>query len=66
MREDLDETERSLFNPPQVQAQNMHETTRIVRSWLGLKDVNNFDSYRAALEAKGILVFRSNGYNGKW
>lgn len=66
LREDLDETDRPFFNPPQIQAQNMHETTRIVRSWLELKEVNNFDSYRAALEAKGILVFRSNGYNGKW
>ncbi len=66
LREDLDETDRPLFNPPQIHAQNMHETTRIVCSWLELKEVNNFDSYRAALEAKGILVFRSNGYNGKW
>ena len=66
LREDLDETDRPFFNPPQIPAQNMHETTRIVRSWLELKEVNNFDSYRAALEAKGILVFRSNGYNGKW
>ena len=66
LREDLDETDRPLFSPPQIQAQNIYETTLIVRSWLGLKEVNNFDSYRSALEAKGILVFRSNGYNGKW
>ncbi len=66
LREDLDESDRPFFNPPQIQTQNLQDTARIVRGWLELKETNNFDSYRAALEAKGILVFRSNGYNGKW
>lgn len=44
----------------------MQQAAGVVRSWLNLKEANNFDSYRAAIEAKGILVFRSNGYNGKW
>jgi Zn-dependent peptidase ImmA (M78 family) len=38
----------------------------IFRNWLGLDAGNDFDSYRRALEAKGVLVFRSNGYSGKW
>ena len=34
--------------------------------WLDLRDENNFESYRRAIEAKAVLVFRSNGYNGPW
>jgi Zn-dependent peptidase ImmA (M78 family) len=36
------------------------------RQWLDLSDHNSFDNYRAAVEARGVLVFRSNGYSGKW
>lgn len=64
--EDLDETERLRFVPPELDRRSLREAAGIVREWLGLDDVNDFDSYRTAVEAKGILVFRSNGYNGKW
>lgn len=64
--EDLDETERVYFNPPSLPRSNTKEAARIVRTWLGLNETNDFESYRTAIEAKGILVFRSNGYNGKW
>ena len=64
--EDMDESERVRFNPPDVQGVTILEAAQIVREWLGLHDTNDFNSYRSALEAKGILVFRSNGYNGKW
>jgi len=39
---------------------------RRARAWLGLGDTNNFESYRRAVEDRGILVFRTNGYAGKW
>lgn len=36
------------------------------RIWLGLGDTETFDSYRKAIEDKGVLAFVSNGYAGKW
>lgn len=65
LREDIDD-DTSRFAAPDLPVQEVKRSAEIVRSWLGLTDVNDFDSYRAAIEAKGILVFRSNGYNGKW
>jgi Zn-dependent peptidase ImmA (M78 family)/plasmid maintenance system antidote protein VapI len=64
--EDLDDTDRIKFTPPTLSRQNPQEAACIVRQWLGLTDKNSFDDYRAAIEARGVLVFRSNGYNGKW
>lgn len=64
--EDLDETELIRFSPPVFPRKRPQEAAIIARKWLGLADENNFDSYRAALETQGVLVFRSNGYNGKW
>ena len=66
LREDLDETDRPRFTPPALPSNNPGEAAGIVRKWLGLGEKNSFDSYRAAVEAKGVLVFLSNGYNGKW
>lgn len=66
LREDLDNTDRPVFNPPELPAQNPQEAARITRQWLGLSETNDFETYREAIEAKGILVFRSNGYTGKW
>ncbi|MCB4752515.1 MAG: XRE family transcriptional regulator [Sulfurovum sp.] len=37
-----------------------------IRAWLNLSNTKNFDTYREALEAKGIFVLQSNGYAGKW
>lgn len=66
LREDLDAADRPQFTPPHLSADNLQEAARIARQWLGLNEQNDFDSYREALESRGVLVFRSNGYNGKW
>lgn len=66
LREDLADTDWLRFSPPDLPPQNPREAARIAREWLGLGDENSFDDYRAAVEAQGVLVFRSNGYNGKW
>jgi len=66
LREDLEGEAFPAFHPPRLPRQDPVEAARIARRWLGLADSNTFDSYRAAIEARGILVFRSNGYNGKW
>jgi len=36
------------------------------RRWLGLEDDNDLNQLRRAVEARGILVFISNGYAGRW
>ena len=37
-----------------------------IRTWLNLPIKYDFDILRQAVESKGIMVFVSNGYNGKW
>ncbi len=66
--EDLDESEKSSFAPPQLDRNKVAEAALRVRDWLGLQaDTKyDFDAYRALVEKQGILVFLSNGYNGKW
>ena len=66
LREDLDESSRPRFSPPDLPRHDPREAAQIARRWLSLADENSFDTYRAAVEAQGVLVFRSNGYNGKW
>ena len=66
LREDLDDADRPQFNPPILPGGDLSEIARTARHWLGLGEHNSFDSYREALESRGVLVFRSNGYNGKW
>jgi Zn-dependent peptidase ImmA (M78 family) len=66
LREDLDDADRPRFSPPVLPNDDLQEAVRIARQWLGLNDHNDFDTYREALESRGVLVFRSNGYNGKW
>lgn len=66
LREDLDDADRPRFEPPVLPHGDLSEAARIARHWLGLTEQNDFDSYRVALESRGALVFRSNGYNGKW
>ena len=63
---ELDIKDTQSFTPPDVEDQTPVEAAAMVRRWLGVDDTNTFDTYRAAIEASGILVFRSNGYNGKW
>lgn len=64
LREDLGEDYGS-FDPPSLPTKP-EEAAPIVRTWLGLNTQSTFDEYRSAVEGKGILVFRSNGYAGKW
>jgi Zn-dependent peptidase ImmA (M78 family)/transcriptional regulator with XRE-family HTH domain len=66
LQDDLDSGAWSPFEAPDLPTGDVAATARRVRQWLGLGDKNNFESYREAIEAKGILVFRTNGYNGKW
>jgi Zn-dependent peptidase ImmA (M78 family) len=54
------------FDPPSLQAKSIPAAADEVRRWLGLGDRGGFESYRAAVESKGILVFLSNSYAGKW
>jgi len=66
LREDLDEANRPRFSPPDLPRNDPREAAQVARRWLNLADENSFDTYRAAVEARGVLVFRTNGYNGKW
>ena len=59
------EEERSFF-PLDVVDKSPVEAAAATRDWLAIGESNTFEGYRNAIEAKGILVFRSNGYNGKW
>jgi len=67
LREDLDDALWSPFEAPALPAGNVAAAAKATREWLGLVEgKNGFESYRKAVEAKGILVFRTNGYNGPW
>ncbi len=66
LRQELGDNDYPQFNPPELPHGDIPSATRLTREWLGLADQNNFDTYRAAIESRGILIFRSNGYNGKW
>lgn len=64
--EDLDDGDISQFCPPKMNHKDPRDAAFITRGWLGLNETNSFDSYRTAVEDRGVLVFRSNGYTGKW
>jgi Zn-dependent peptidase ImmA (M78 family) len=67
LREDLDDELWQPFVAPDFPASDVTAAAVLARQWLKLGEGNNdFDSYRKAVEAKGILVFRTNGYNGPW
>lgn len=66
LREDLHTEDYPVFEPINVRADQPAAAAAAVRAWLRLAHANTFDAYRAAVEAKGILVFRSNGYAGRW
>lgn len=66
LREELDAEDIVRFSPPAIGGLSIPEAARVVREWLGLGERNTFESYRRAVEAKGLLVFQSNGYAGKW
>ncbi len=67
LREDLGEADERPFLPPKLTTKSSKEVAAIARGWLDLSEKKTtFDDYRQAVEARGILVFRSNGYNGPW
>ena len=66
LREDQHAEDYPIFRPIEVQAERPATAAATVRSWLRLGQANTFDQFRLAVEAKGILVFRSNGYAGRW
>ncbi len=66
LREDLHEEDYPVFTPLNVRADQPAAAAGTARAWLNLGQANTFDAFRAAVEAKGILVFRSNGYAGRW
>lgn len=66
LRDELDPEEVVRFSPPDLAGLGIPAAARAVRRWLALADRNDFNSYRAALEARGLLVFQSNGYHGQW
>jgi len=66
LREDLGDTKNDRFRSPKVPLDNLKNAAEITRKWLGLEQKNSFATYRAAIEEKGLLVFRSNRYAGKW
>ncbi len=66
LREDLDAADIPQFTPPDLSGVAIRDAAQVARDWLGLGNKNSFDTYREAIENRGILVFRSNGYSGKW
>lgn len=66
LREDLGAEDFPAFDPPALDRRHPAAAAAAARHWLGLGERNDFDSYRQAIEARGVLVFRSNGYAGRW
>jgi Zn-dependent peptidase ImmA (M78 family)/transcriptional regulator with XRE-family HTH domain len=66
LREELGMSDALPFSPPLLPENDDQSAAALARAWLGLQNENDFDSYREAVENKGILVFRTNGYAGSW
>jgi Zn-dependent peptidase ImmA (M78 family) len=66
LRADVGDDAVEDFDPPQLEGMTVEEAAREIRRWLALDGVSSFEDYRRAVERKGILVFRTNGYQGKW
>jgi len=66
LRDELNPEDYPTFTPPKASANDIGRTAADIRRWLGLGQQNSFETYRAAVQAKGILVFRTNGYAGQW
>ncbi len=66
LREEVDDGNYPRYNPPELDRLTPKQAAATARAWLGLGPSNDFEDYRRAIEAQGLLVFRSNGYNGKW
>ncbi len=64
--EELSLQDTQSFSPPDVTDKSPEEAADIARKWLRIGHANTFEDYCKALESCGVLVFRSNGYQGKW
>lgn len=63
--DELDAADRPRFEPLTLPSDPI-AAAGLARQWLNLGDANTFDGYREAVQGKGILVFRTNGYAGRW
>lgn len=66
LRDELRDDDDQFFKPIDLSGISPSDAAGLARRWLNLSDEKTFDGYRKAVEAKGILVFRSNGYAGRW
>lgn len=64
--DELDAEGRIQFDPPDLTNATPISAARQARQWLRLENENTFEQFRSAVEGRGILVFRTNGYAGKW
>jgi len=64
--EELDGDGRRAFAPPELAGLGPAQDAARVRTWLGLSEKGDFNTYRAAVESRGILVFRLHGHHGRW
>ena len=62
---ELEGAQHPPFEPPKLPSDPV-AAARVARDWLELGEANTFDQFRAAVENKGVLVFRTNGYAGRW
>ena len=49
-----------------LSSQDISYSARKIRNWLGLHESVDFKELRNTVEDKGIIVFLSNGYKGRW
>lgn len=64
--EEIDRDDVIEFAPPDIAKLTIPQAAAKARAWLELEQPKSFNDYRQAIENKGILVFRTNGYAGKW
>ncbi len=64
--EEMDEPGRRDFDPPELAGLDPAQAAARVRTWLGLAPKGDFNTYRAAVESRGVLVFRLHGHHGRW
>lgn len=62
--EELEGT-RPDFELPELRG-TIEEKALQLRRWLELPERNSYETYREAIESKGIFVLQSLGYQGKW
>lgn len=55
------------WHPEQINfSGSTKQSANSTREWLGIQDNLDFSKLRALVESKGVMVFVSNGYPGKW